>query len=103
MKRSKAKVMCGIIIPALIQLFKRKRLLVDTLTIRLKCIRNTLNIHITLEDIDSKVIVIDTVNKHEKIFRIDLNNSIENLLFLLSLIRDEYNSKILFTDKSHIV
>ena len=104
MGKSKAKIMCGMLIPPLIQMFKRKDRLVNTFTLRIKHVRNTINVTIMREaNFICKVTIRDMANKQQKTFRIQLSDSLENLFFLLSLIRDEYNSKILFTDKSHIV
>ena len=103
MRDSKLNTMLSII-PALIQLFRRKRLLVNSFVIRLRCNKNILIIRVVQEAKSMiKITIIDVVNKQEKTLRINLNNNIENLLFLLSLIRDEYTSKILFTNKSNIV
>ncbi len=71
MRKSKTKLMCGII-PSLVQLFKRKRLLVDIITIRFKCVRNNLIIHIIPQkNYVYSIRIIDVINKKEKIFRIN--------------------------------
>jgi hypothetical protein len=50
----------------------------------------------------SRLVIQDPGNETTRIIPIDLDDSLTHLLFLLSLIKDEYNSKVLFTNKSHL-
>jgi hypothetical protein len=49
------------------------------------------------------IIIRDVGNNQCKFIDIKLNDSMTQFLFILSLIRDEYKSKILFTNKSQLL
>jgi len=47
-----------------------------------------------------KLNIQDIGSKLQKTIIINMHDSMDNFLFVLSLIRDEYKAKVLFTDKS---
>jgi hypothetical protein len=50
-----------------------------------------------------KITITDVGNNSRKSINVNLNDSMVQFLFILSLIRDEYKSKKLFTNKSQLI
>lgn len=89
-------------ISTLIAALNRKRKSVNKFVLQI----DEIPVYITFIKISnsiSKLIIQDVGNNKEKILRINFDDSIEHFLFLLSLIRDEYKQKELFTDKSQLI
>jgi hypothetical protein len=57
-----------------------------------------------INDIDSSITITDIALNSEikRVIKCQIDDSITHLLFIVSLIRDEYNTQILFTEKSQL-
>lgn len=55
---------------------------------------------IGLNRVNSRITIKDVGTKNTRVITVNIHDSMDSFLFILSLIRDEYKSGILFTDKS---